>query len=47
MDRGEADQMNIDARGFDAFAGGGEQQIDLAGLHIGHVGEGHCAVSYR
>ncbi len=47
MDRGEADQMNIDARGFDAFAAGGVQQIDLAGLHIGHVGEGHCAVSYR
>lgn len=47
MDKGAADQMNIDAKGFEAFAAGGEQAIDLAGLHIGHVGEGHCAVSYR
>ncbi|WP_019954436.1 hypothetical protein [Yoonia vestfoldensis] len=47
LDRGDADQMNIGAVGFDAFAAGGVQQIVLAGLHIGHVGEGHCAVNYR
>jgi hypothetical protein len=41
------DQMNIAALGFDVFAAGGEQEIVLTGLHIGHVGEGHCAVNYR
>ena len=46
-DRDAQDQMNIDALGFDAFATGGAQVISLAGLHIGHVGEGHCAVRYR
>lgn len=41
-DKGADDPMNLGARGFDAFAEGGVQTIDLAGLHIGHVGEGHC-----
>jgi hypothetical protein len=46
-DKGADDPMNQAAFGFDAFASGGEQAIELAGLHIGHVGEGHCAVTYR
>ncbi|TVR84719.1 MAG: hypothetical protein EA405_00920 [Rhodospirillales bacterium] len=46
-DKPADDPMNLQARGFDAFAGGGPQAINLAGLHIGHVGEGHCAVSDR
>lgn len=45
-DKGPDDAMNLAALGFDAFAGGGVQAIDLRGLHIGHVGEGHCAVSF-
>ncbi|WP_196257833.1 hypothetical protein [Pelagibacterium limicola] len=40
------DPMNIDAIGFDPFAAGGTHAIDLSGLHIGHVGEGHCAVVF-
>lgn len=46
-DKGADDPMNQGAIGFDAFESGGEQAIELAGLHIGHVGEGHCAVTYR
>lgn len=46
-DRAPDDPMNLSARGFDVFAAGGTQAIDLAGLHIGHVGEGHCAVTFR
>ncbi len=46
-DKGADDPMNQGALGFDAFASGGEQAIELAGLHIGHVGEGHCAVTFR
>lgn len=45
-DKGRDDPMNVAARGFDAFAGG-MQTIDLAGLHVGHVGEGHCAIAGR
>jgi hypothetical protein len=45
-DKGPDDPMNVGARGFDAFAGGGTQTIDLSGLHIGHVGEGHCATRF-
>jgi hypothetical protein len=47
LDKEDADPMNIHALGFDAFAAGGTHQITLTGLHIGHVGEGHCAVSHR
>lgn len=39
--------INLGALGFDAVAAGGPQTLDLAGLHLGHVGEGHCAVSAR
>lgn len=46
-DKAAEDPMNQSALGFDAFAGGGVQVMDLNGLHIGHVGEGHCAVTYR
>lgn len=46
-DKSPDDPMNLDAVGFDPFAGGGVQSIDLAGLHIGHVGEGHCAVTFE
>ncbi|WP_322890073.1 MULTISPECIES: hypothetical protein [unclassified Yoonia] len=46
-DLGATDHMNTHALGFDAFAAGGTHEITLTGLHIGHVGEGHCAVSYR
>ncbi len=41
------DPLNTGAPGFDPFAGGGVQAIDLRGLHIGHVGEGHCAVVFE
>ncbi len=46
-DKAATNPMNTGALGFDAFASGGVQAIDLSGLHIGHVGEGHCAVTYR
>lgn len=46
LDKGPDDAMNKGALGFDAFSGGGEQVIELDGLHIGHVGEGHCAVTH-
>lgn len=46
-DREATDSMNRLALGFDAFAAGGAQDIALSGLHVGHVGEGHCAVSLR
>lgn len=39
------DPTNLEALGFDRFAAGGEQEFSLAGLHLGHVGEGHCHVA--
>jgi hypothetical protein len=44
-DLGPENAMNRAAPGFDAFAEGGAQAFSLAGLHLGHVGEGHCHVS--
>lgn len=44
-DKDAADDMNLSAPGFDPFAAGGDQDFALDGLHIGHVGEGHCHVS--
>ncbi|TVQ84760.1 MAG: hypothetical protein EA400_17070 [Chromatiaceae bacterium] len=41
-DKPADDAMNLSALGFDAFAAGGMQEFSLAGLHVGHVGEGHC-----
>lgn len=46
-DKPADDAMNLDALGFDAFASGGMHEIALAGLHLGHVGEGHCHVENR
>ncbi len=39
-----ADALNTTALGFDPFAAGGTQTVALTGLHLGHVGEGHCHV---
>lgn len=44
-DKDAQDEMNLTALGFDAFAAGEFQDIPLAGLHLGHVGEGHCYVT--
>jgi hypothetical protein len=44
-DKAETDEMNQQALGFDPFAAGGMHEFSLLGLHLGHVGEGHCHVS--
>lgn len=44
-DKATADPMNQAAIGFEPFAEGGTQPLTLDGLHIGHVGEGHCAIT--
>jgi len=44
-DKPSDDEMNLGALGFDGFATGGVHDITLKGLHLGHVGEGHCHVS--
>lgn len=44
-DKATDDPMNQVALGFDPFADGGTQPLPLDGLHVGHVGEGHCAIS--
>ena len=38
------DELNLAAIGFGPFAGGaqGADVIDMAEMHLGHVGEGHC-----
>ncbi len=38
--------MNRQAPGFEPLAGGTEEPVifDASGLHLGHAGEGHCAV---
>ena len=39
------DGLNVSALGFDPFADvaeGGQVDMDMAELHLGHVGEGHC-----
>jgi hypothetical protein len=39
------DGLNVSALGFNPFAdvaGGGQVDLDMAELHLGHVGEGHC-----
>ncbi|WP_242511903.1 hypothetical protein [Rhodobaculum claviforme] len=41
-DRPADDPMNRQAVGFDAFADGGMHEFSMDGLHVGHVGEGHC-----
>lgn len=44
-DKPADDDMNLGAAGFDGFATGGVHDISLAGMHLGHVGEGHCHVT--
>lgn len=44
-DKDAADEMNLDALGFAPFAAGGIHDVMLDGLHLGHVGEGHCHVA--
>lgn len=44
-DKDAADEMNLDALGFAPFAAGGVHDVTLEGLHLGHVGEGHCHVA--
>jgi hypothetical protein len=41
-DRAADDAMNRDALDIDSLVGSGLQEFSLAGLHVGHVGEGHC-----
>ena len=47
-DKAADDPMNLAAHGFDRYATTAgtpparPQTIDLQGLHLGHVGEGHC-----
>lgn len=38
------DELNLAAIGFEPFADGaqGEDVINMAEMHLGHVGEGHC-----
>ena len=36
------DDLNVEALGFEPFAEGGEVDLNMAELHLGHVGEGHC-----
>jgi hypothetical protein len=48
LDLPRDDHMNSTAPGFAPFAGTtGAQKISLTGLHIGHVGEGHCDVTWH
>lgn len=42
QDKGADDPMNLSAPGFDSFATGGIHEFSLAGIHLGHAGEGHC-----
>jgi hypothetical protein len=44
-DKDAADEMNLAAFGFEPFAAGGVHEFTLDGLHLGHVGEGHCHVA--
>lgn len=46
-DKPAEDPMNLEAVGFEPFAAGGRQPILLKGKHIGHAGEGHCAVEWH
>ncbi len=46
-DKSATDAMNLGAAGFAPFANGGRHSVKLKGMHIGHVGEGHCAVEWH
>lgn len=42
------DHMNVQALGFAPFSDGAKKHVvKLQGLHLGHVGEGHCSVELR
>lgn len=44
-DKAAEDPMNLAAPGFGPFSDGAERHaLSLAGLHVGHAGEGHCKV---
>ncbi len=47
-DKDGDDPMNLEAVGFAPFADGSKvHDIRLEGMHIGHAGEGHCAVRWQ
>ena len=47
-DKPADDVMNVEALGFAPFADGAKKHvIQLRRLHIGHAGEGHCAVEWH
>ena len=47
-DKKADDPMNTGAVGFAPFADGAKvHEITLQGMHIGHAGEGHCAVQWH
>lgn len=47
-DKRPDDPMNVEAFGFAPFAGDSEvHDIKLKGMHMGHAGEGHCAVRWH
>ncbi len=47
-DKDADDPMNLEAVGFEPFADVSKvHEIKLKGMHIGHAGEGHCAVQWH
>jgi len=47
-DKAPDDPLNLEAVGFAPFADSGKiHEIKLRGMHIGHAGEGHCAVEWH
>jgi hypothetical protein len=47
-DKDANDPVNLGAIGFDPFADSSRvHDIKLEGMHIGHAGEGHCAVEWK
>jgi hypothetical protein len=47
-DKDPQDPMNLEAAGFDPFSDSRKvHDIKLHGMHIGHAGEGHCAVEWH
>ena len=47
-DKDPDDPMNLEAPGFAPFADGSKvHDIELRGVHVGHAGEGHCAVEWN
>lgn len=46
-DKAETDPLNVDALGIAPFLSTTDASPGLRGLHIGHVGEGHCLVDWE